>query len=226
MNNGIVIGDRSIDAVVFDCDGVLVDSERLELHVMVDAFGWLSIEADAEALQNRNRGGAMADVIADFERLNGAPLPEGFVERYRTRQLEGLREVQPVPGALPTVAAVEACGLSMAIASGGPMAKMEVTLPRVGLWDRFAPHIYSCYDLESGAHKPEPDVYLKAAAALGIEPQRCLVFEDSINGVGAGAAAGMYVVGLARDVDAAALRAAGAQATVTHLDQAETLFRT
>lgn len=97
------------------------------------------------------------------------------------------------------------------------MAKMEVTLEVTGLWDAFAPHIYSCYDL--GTHKPEPGVYLHAAARLGVPAAACVALEDSPTGVRAAANAGMQVIGLARDVEADALLAAGAHRTVSDLSE-------
>lgn len=191
------------DAVIFDCDGVLVDSERLEERVLGVALGWLDGEVEPRTIAEVTKGGSMAEMIDEIRRHTR--VPENFQERYRALQLEMMAEVEMVPGA---DLAVQAAGQPRAVASGGPRDKMMVSLPAHDLWDRFAPHVYSCYDI--GSHKPEPDVYLHAAKALGVLPERCLVVEDSITGTTAGAAAAMTVIGLSRDTDPDDLVAAGA----------------
>lgn len=199
-------------AVIFDCDGVLVDSERLELGVMIDAFGWLGLDADPQALLERRRGGSHALLLDDIVQLLGRPLPEGFGDRYRARQLEGLKDVEVVPGAPEAIALVPG---AKAVASGGPMEKMDITLAATGLRQHFGQHVYSCYDL--GSHKPDPQIYLHTARQLGVAPKECVVIEDSVTGVTAAAAAGMWVIGLARDVEPHHLEAAGAATTVDHM---------
>lgn len=219
-----IVRSVNMQAVIFDCDGVLVDSERLELLIMRDALGWLGVDpAEAEGLQHRCRGGSLAGVIDDMACLAGTPVADDFIDRYRTHQLKGLVDVQAVPGAVDAVAWVTEHGYPKAVASGGPMDKMAITLPAVGLWETFDPHIFSCYSID-GDHKPAPDVYLHGAAALGVEPSSCLVFEDSPNGVAAGAAAGMHVVGLSRDTAAKELLSAGAAETVHDLSAAITVL--
>ena len=191
------------DAVIFDCDGVLVDSERLEEQVLEVALGWVAGDVAPQTIAEVTKGGSMAEMVDEIRRH--AKVPDGFLERYRALQLEKMTEVEMVPGA---DLAVHAAGQPRAVASGGPLEKMKVSLPAHDLWDRFAPHVYSCYDI--GSHKPEPDVYLHAAAALGVAAQRCLVVEDSVTGATAGAAAGMTVIGLGRDTDPDDLLTAGA----------------
>ncbi len=204
-----------IELIAFDCDGVLVDSERMEIDVMAIALGWLEVDATAEAILDANRGGSFANLFAHVERLHGQPLPSEFGARYRELQLGMLEDVTAVPGALDVIDAID---LPRCVASGGPMDKMRTTLGATGLWDVFDPHIYSCYDI--GSHKPEPDVYLHAAAQFDVAPEACVVIEDSANGVGAAAAAGMHVIGLTRDVDARALLDAGATETISEMREA------
>lgn len=210
--------DTSRLTPLFDCDGVLVDSERIEAVVMAEALSWIGVAERTDEIRAATLGGSFAKVFAHIETVSGVELPPEFPDDYRALQLEKLADVSIVPGVEDMLDQLDR---PWAVASGGPMVKMEITLNATGLWDRFAPHIYSCYDV--GDHKPAPDVYLHAAEQLGTVPTRCVVVEDSENGVRAGASAGMFVVGLARDIDAATLLAAGASTTVGQLDEVPAL---
>lgn len=201
--------------VIFDCDGVLVDSERLEPGTLAEALTWVGSELDAVALHDRHRGGVLADIFADVEADLGGPLPDDFGTRYRALQFERLGRVDAVPGAPEVVDAVVAAGLPRCVVSGGPMDKMRVSLDATGLWPSFDPHIYSCYDL--GDHKPSPGIYLHALRTFGVDASDALAIEDSVNGVTAAAGAGVRVIGLARDTDADDLRRAGATEIVTSM---------
>lgn len=197
--------------VVFDCDGVLVDSERMEVGTLAEALAWVGADLDPVAVHERHRGGMLARLVATIEDHLAEPVPAWFVPRYRELQLARLRSVEPVPGAIDTVAAVAAAGVARCVVSGGPMAKMEVSLGATGLWDAFAPDIFSCYDI--GDHKPSPGIYLHALRMLGVDAADAVAVEDSVTGVAAAVAAGVAVIGLARDTPAADLLAAGASVT-------------
>ena len=211
----------SARAVLFDCDGVLVDSERVETVVIAEALGWLGLSDDAELLAERHVGGKLSQLFDDIQQRNGGHLPEDFPDRYRSRQMTLLAEVAPIPGASD---AVRVAGARRAVASGGPMQKMELTLGGVGFWEHFAPHIYSCYDV--GEHKPAPDVYLHAARQLSVEPEACVVIEDSAPGVKAAVAAGMAVIGFARDTAESVLSDAGAQLCASDMGEVVELLVT
>jgi len=198
--------------VIFDCDGVLVDSERMEVGTLTEALTWIDADLDAAALHDSNRGGVLADLFARVEAERGAALPEWFERRYRELQTERLRSVDPVPGAREAVDAVVAADLPRCVVSGGPMTKMRASLGATGMWDAFDPHIYSCYDI--GDHKPSPGIYLHALRVFGVRADGCLAVEDSVNGVRAAAAAGVRVIGLARDTTETDLTAAGARTTI------------
>ena len=159
-------------------------------------------------------GGKLSLLFDDIEARNGGDLPPRFADRYRERQMELLAEVDPIPGVDDVISIA---GERRAVASGGPMNKMRVTLGAVGFWDRFSPHIYSCYDV--GEHKPAPDVYLHAAAELEVAPAACVVIEDSVPGVRAASAAGMTVIGFTRDIDARALTDAGAEVCTSEMSE-------
>lgn len=207
------------DLVIFDCDGVLVDSERMEVEVLRGVLGWFDIEREPETILTHTRGGSLDQLQEAIAKIYGQPLPDDFKDRYRAHQLSLLGDVLTLPGAAQSV---EAAGERRCVASGGPMEKMEVTLKANRLWEVFAPNIFSCYDIDS--HKPEPDIYLHAAKAMGVEPNRCLAIEDSVFGVTAAASADMFVIGLARDVEAADLVEAGATVTVQSMTETALLL--
>ncbi|QGX96966.1 HAD family phosphatase [Roseovarius faecimaris] len=183
-------------AVLFDCDGVLVDSETLVLPLLRDDLATYGLDLSLNEVTEIFVGGTIAG-DADQARALGAALPEDWVARFYKKMFAVLAErVEPIPGAGPLVESLIAAGVRLAVASNGPMAKMEITLSRSRLWDRFAPHIYSAHDV--ARPKPAPDVYLHAAARLGVAPAECVVVEDSASGARAGRAAGMRVIGFAR----------------------------
>lgn len=177
-----------IDAVIFDCDGTLVDSEPLANAALVDALAALGIHMSLEEAMRRYVGGRMADCVADIEQRTGRKLPDSFVPELRTRTSEAFRSrLRPMEGAAETLAAltVPAC-----VASSGPMEKIELSLGVTGLARFFArDRVFSAYDV--GAWKPDPKLFLHAANALGAAPQHCAVIEDSLRGVQAGTNAGM-----------------------------------
>ena len=209
--------DRRPELVIFDCDGVLVDSERLESGTLIEAFTWLGSQLDAAKLHDENRGGKVADLLEQIVAETGRPIPDWFMPRYRELQFDRLRAVTEVPGASDALATVVDLQLQRCVVSGGPMGKMEVSLQATGLWDSLAPNIFSCYDIAD--HKPSPGIYLHATRHLRVDPQQSLAIEDSIVGVTAASTAGVPVIGLARDVAAAALIAAGAIGTVATMHE-------
>jgi HAD superfamily hydrolase (TIGR01509 family) len=213
-----------VDLVIFDCDGVLVDSERMEVDTLAIALGWVGADdLDATELHDRRRGGVLADVLADIAEHIERPLPDWFETRYRELQYDRLRSVAPIPGATELVDVVVAAGLERCVVSGGTRHKMEVSLGATGLWNAFSPHIYSCYEI--GPHKPDPAIYRHALSMHGATAARCVAIEDSVNGVRAAAGAGIPVVGLARDVAEDDLLGAGATTTIPTMDGGWSAFR-
>ncbi len=192
------------ELVIFDCDGVLVDSEGITTDAWVEAMNGLGLAWKAADVLHHFRGGKMADVIATAEAELGASVPEGFVAAFRARLYERLgTEVRAIPGIAD---ALDALRHPVCVASNGPREKMDVTLGCTGLLDRFAGRIFSAYDI--GLFKPEPGLFLHAAKACGAAPDRCVVVEDSDSGVRAGVAAGMTV--FAYDGHGEGFRAEGA----------------
>ena len=184
-------------AVLFDCDGVLVDSEPITTRLMRDDLAAHGLDLSLERIAALFVGGTLPGVARQARDL-GATLPEDWVDRFYTKAFAALAaEVEAVPGVSDLLDQLIAAGVSIAVGSNGPVAKMEITLTRTGLIGRLAPHIYSSHDLPQP--KPAPDVYLHAARQLGVLPRDCIVVEDSVSGVRAGVAAGMRCIGFAAE---------------------------
>ncbi len=195
------------EAVIFDCDGTLVDSEVLGIQVLVECVAELGLAFPLEEAIARFTGAKMADSIAIIEQRLGCPVPDDFVPKMRQRMAEVFRErLQPVEG---VEVVLQKLSIPYCVASNGPREKMEVSLHVTGLLPYFQGRIFSAYDI--GSWKPEPLMFLRAAQALGVSPERCAVVEDSILGAQAGKAAGMAVFGYDPKGDGAILSDAGAQ---------------
>ena len=204
------------DAVLFDCDGVLVDSEPITNGVLRDMLaesGWVLTSAECMRLFI---GKAVKDERAMIEVNTNQPLTDDWLNRFRERRNLGLLAgLQAIDGAVQAVASIHARYAGrIACASGADRFKVELQLDKCGLMRYFEGNIFSGHELPRS--KPFPDVYLAAAAALGVSAKRCAVIEDSVTGVLAGVAAGATVFGYAPQEfghsSAAALRAAGAVA--------------
>ena len=209
------------DAVLFDCDGVLVDSEPLTNHVlrtMLAARGWEMTSAECQAVF---LGNAVKDKKDLIEERTGKPLTEEWMEQFRAERNALLeRELQAIPHIHAAVQALHtALGGQIACASGADRFKVELQLQKVGLMPYFAGRIFSGHEMPRS--KPFPDVYLAAAAALGVDPTRCAVVEDTVTGVTAGVAAGATVFGYSpggpEHATPQALRAAGATQVFTSM---------
>lgn len=183
------------DAILFDCDGVLVDSEAITngvLRDMLEESGWALTPAECLRLFI---GKAVKDQAALIEAHTGQPLTEAWMARFRERRnLRLQREVQPIRGAVAAVALLhERLGGRIACCSGADRHKVDFQLAQCGLMPYFEGRIFSGHDLPRS--KPAPDVYLAAIAQLGVRADRCAVVEDTVTGVTAGVAAGATVFG-------------------------------
>jgi HAD superfamily hydrolase (TIGR01509 family) len=181
-----------VDLVIFDCDGVLVDSERLAVRVearLLSTLGWDISEAE---VVRRFVGRSDAFMRQEIERTLGRPVPE-WDARYAAALSAAFRaELRAVPG---VVAALDRLTVPSCVASSGTHEKMRLTLGLTGLLDRFAGRISSATEVARG--KPAPDLFLHAASRMGVAPARCVVVEDSAPGVQAARAAGMRSLGYA-----------------------------
>ena len=212
----------SFDLVIFDCDGVLVDSERVANAVLASALRELcGIELSLEQMFDTFVGHSRAQCLDKIERMLGCPPPDELERRYREEIDAALAaSVEAVTGIDAVLAALS---LPSCVVSSGSHEKMRLTLGKTGLYDYFAGRIYSACEVERG--KPHPDLYLHAAARMGdIDPARCLVIEDSPVGVAGGRAAGMTVFAYAELMPAAKLEAAGAHRIFTDMSDLPSLI--
>ena len=216
------------DAVLFDCDGVLVDSEGITNGVLRDMLQERGWNLSAQECMRIFLGKAVKDERALIEQHTGQPLTEEWFVRFRERRNEGLLAgVQPIRNAVPAVEAIsERVQGRIACCSGADRWKVEMQLAKCGLLPFFEGRIFSGHEMPRS--KPAPDVYLAAMEQLGALPQRCAVVEDTVTGVTAGVAAGATVFGYGppeagHDVPAA-LRAAGASVIFTDMAQLPALL--
>ncbi|MEZ6242716.1 MAG: HAD-IA family hydrolase [Phycisphaerales bacterium] len=219
------------DLIIFDCDGVLVDTEPLTnalLAACVSEAGWAMTPDESV---RRFKGRDLHEIRAEVEARLGRQLP-GLIETYRARMYEAFERTPPPPveGVIELLDTLDAMGgraPKRCVASNGPTKKMLASLTGARLLDRFAcpstrAHldghaVFSAYDV--GVWKPAPDLFLHAARAMDADPAACLVIEDSPSGVIAGIRAGMRVVALAGLTPADALRDAGALEIISSLHE-------
>jgi HAD superfamily hydrolase (TIGR01509 family) len=185
----------SFDAVIFDMDGVLVDSEPLYMAVERQSFAHYGIALD-EREQSRFVGTSQQQMWREIKVMYG--LEVAIADLIAEHQLQVLRvlghsSLEPMPGVMKLIEELKTHGIPCALASSSPRKLVECVLERIGLTGCFAPMI--CGD-EVRLSKPEPEIFLLAAARLGVPPHRCLVIEDSRHGVAAAKAAGMQCIGL------------------------------
>ena len=216
------------EAVLFDCDGVLVDSEPLTNGVLRDMLAERGWELSAAECMRFFVGKAVMDEVASIEKHTGQPVTEAWMAEFRSRRNQALQDqLLPIPNIHAAVQAIHtAYAGGIACASGADRIKVELQLRKVGLIEYFDGRVFSGHEMPRS--KPWPDVYLAAAAALQANPQRCAVVEDTVTGVRAGVAAGATVFGYAPatsgHVDAQTLREAGASATFTDMEHLAALL--
>jgi HAD superfamily hydrolase (TIGR01509 family) len=204
--------------IIFDCDGVLVDSEGISNAVLAQALRTLGLDISAQEAHDRYRGMFLSEIRADAERRLGAPLPPDFMETFERDREDAFRaSLRPVSGAAEAVREVKALGFEVCVASQGKLSKTELTLTLTGLRDLFGDAaVFSAHSVKRG--KPAPDLFLYAAATMGCAPERCVVVEDTMIGVRAALAAGMRAIAYAPDGDRSEFSRAGV-GTVGALDE-------
>jgi HAD superfamily hydrolase (TIGR01509 family) len=218
-----------ISAVIFDCDGVLVDSEVIAHEVEIAVLAEIGLHYDSHDFIARFMGRSDAQFFemldADGRARLGRPIADDIRAPMKERYFRELTSrLTEVAGAL---SAIRACRLPKAVASSSTVRGLDIKLKKVGHWEHFAPHIYSAEHVTHS--KPAPDLFLLAAKSLDVAPRDCVVIEDSVNGVAAGVAAGMRVWGFGggghmTDRLTARLADAGAERILGHWSEAESLF--
>lgn len=194
------------EAIIFDCDGTLVDSETLGNQVLVEYIAEFGLDFPLSEAINRFTGGKMADTVAYVESHFGRSLPDNFVPELRRRMVTVFEaRLQPMPGVENIL---QKLTIPYCVASSGPREKIELSLRSTKLLQYFQGRIFSAYEV--GSWKPDPGLFLHAAEALGVTPKHCAVIEDSVIGAKAGTAAGMTVFGYAPSGNGAKLAEVGA----------------
>jgi FGGY-family pentulose kinase/HAD superfamily hydrolase (TIGR01509 family) len=180
------------ELVIFDCDGVLVDSEPLAMRVLIAAIAAQGVVIEpADALRNY-LGRSLASISKSLNQSHGMPLGEAALESMRSDLFALYRkELKATVGLVEALDGLEKLGIPFCVASSSGLERIRISLELTGLIDRFEPHIFSASMVEHG--KPAPDLFLHAAEAMGVAPEHCLVIEDSPAGITAAKAAGMAV---------------------------------
>lgn len=181
--------------VIFDNDGVLVDSERLANTILAELLTEAGLPYTLDEAVRDFMGGSPALMRRLAEEKLGGPLPADLEDRYHQRLFEGFASLRAVAGVGAVLDRLDAAGTAYCLASSGTHRRIRTALTAVGFHDRFEGRIFSAEDVGHG--KPAPDLFLHAAATMGVAPADCVVVEDSPLGVEAANAAGMRVFGFA-----------------------------
>ncbi|WP_029584002.1 HAD family hydrolase [Bradyrhizobium sp. URHD0069] len=206
--------NTNVDLIIFDCDGVLVDSEVISCRAHAETLTRHGYPISVEQVFDRFLGRSTRQAHLEVEAELGRSLPDDFHSQLRDELFQAFAATL---AAVPHIdAALDAIAQPVCVASSGSQERMRVSLGRVGLYDKFAPNIFSATQVRNG--KPAPDLFLYAAAQMDKSPHRSLVIEDSIPGIAGALAAGMTVLGFhggshCRPGYADTLRAAGAMMT-------------
>jgi HAD superfamily hydrolase (TIGR01509 family) len=198
------------ELIIFDCDGVLVDSEPISNQIFAACFQEIGIPISYEIAVRDYVGLSLKSSFEHIEKTYGKRIPADFEDNMQDQTKAAfLRELQPVPGVREAIANIKDAGAKVCVASSGEIDKMEVSLGVTGLWHAFAPDIFSATEVERG--KPHPDLFLHAARRMAVAPERCAVIEDSLYGARAAKAAGMDAYGYVGGEDAKPLADEGAR---------------
>jgi HAD superfamily hydrolase (TIGR01509 family) len=177
--------------VIFDCDGVLVDSEPIANTVLVEMANEFGANIDLKYAMTHFKGGSMQSCVDKISGLIKEALPDNFIETYRKRSFEAFKnEVKPVEGVQNVLDLLD---IPFCVASSGPVEKIRFNLELTGLLPYFENKIFSCYTINKW--KPNPAVFLWAADIMGFKPKDCLIIEDSLTGVRAAKNGGFDVFG-------------------------------
>ncbi len=202
---------RDLQLVIFDCDGVLVDSESISNDVLAQKLTAEGLPTTLPQARRDYQGLLLSEVLSRAQERLGRQLAPGWIAAYeRERAAVFRRELQPVPGAAETARRILAAGVAVCVASQGKLEKTRLSLALTGLDSLFsADALFSAHAVPRG--KPHPDLFLHAAQSMGAPPDSCVVIEDTPSGVTAAVAARMRVLGFAADSDEHALRQVGAE---------------
>lgn len=183
--------------IIFDCDGILVDSEGISDDVLIEMAKEIGVHIDEDYIKLHFAGCSLKFIFETLEDQIIGTLPPNFVEDYRTRTFNRFKtDLRPISGIHELLEQIET---PICVASSGPPNKIELNLTTTKLIEKFKGRIYSSYDI--GVWKPNPDIFLFAAEKMGFKPEECAVIEDSLAGVKAGIAGGFDVYALANNTN-------------------------
>jgi len=209
----------SYKAIIFDCDGVIVDTENISNAILKSMLSECGLELDDETLHAKFTGFTNKENLINAEKLLGKALPVSFDEDYRQRFHAVIEaNLEPIHGVCDLLNKITT---PIAMATNARRTEMNFKLDKIQLSERFATR-FCVEDVENG--KPAPDLYLKAAKALNVDPKDCLVIEDSVAGITAGRAAGMRVLAFSETLDAKMQMAAGATECFNTMKELEGLL--
>jgi HAD superfamily hydrolase (TIGR01509 family) len=202
---------HDLQLAIFDCDGVLVDSETISNGVLARLLSQEGLPTTLAEARRDYQGLLLSEVLERAQAKLGRALPAGWLELYERQRTDAFRrELAPVPGAAHAIERLGAAGVKVCVASQGKLEKTRLSLELTGLRHLFPDGaVFSAESVARG--KPHPDLFVHAADAMDAEPARCCVVEDTPSGVSAAVAAGMRAIGYAADSDESALRLAGAE---------------
>jgi HAD superfamily hydrolase (TIGR01509 family) len=201
-----------VKCIIFDCDGVLVDTEKIGNGILLEMAAEYGFEMEIEDAYRNFNGRNLKDCFLHIEDAIGAKLPESFEAEYREKSFEAFKtQVKPMEG---VVSFIEKLHIAYCVASSGPVEKIRLNLEASGLLDKFENKIFSSYQINSW--KPDPGIFLYAANEMGFEVSDCIVLEDSKAGVKAGIDGGFRVFGLANGYNNSDLEEEGAMLFYTY----------
>lgn len=195
--------------VIFDCDGVLVDSEHATNEVLIASLALYGLSVSMAECMQFFVGGTLDDVAVNATKM-GAKLPQNWIAETRDLFHDRLHKGVPlVPGISALLDLLDRAEIAFCVASNGPTEKMKITLGQNGLWDRFQERMFSGPAL--GTTKPDPGLFLLAAKTLGFDPTDCVVIEDSLSGATAARRAHMRCLGYVPEGDVHGVASEGAE---------------
>jgi HAD superfamily hydrolase (TIGR01509 family) len=197
---------KKIKCILFDCDGVLVDSEGIGNQVLLNMAAKYGLKISLNEAYKKFNGRSLKDCFQQIEQLINQPLPENFEIAYRKKSFEAFAtQIKPIKGVMKFLNSLT---IPYCVASSGPVEKIQLTLKTAGLIDKFENKIFSSYQINSW--KPDPGIFLHAAQQMGFSVEECLVIEDSLAGVIAAKRGGFKVFGLANEKNSKELENEGA----------------
>ncbi|QDO92687.1 HAD family hydrolase [Formosa sediminum] len=180
--------------VIFDCDGVLVDSEAISNGILADMANQYGANLDLNAALKLFKGCSMEMCLDKIKAIVTSPIPDDFEAEYRRLSVDAFKsQIKPIAGVKEVVEELHRLNIPFCVASSGLESKMRLNLELTGLLEYFEGHLFSCYTIQKW--KPDPAVFLWAAETMGFLPNECVVIEDSYSGVTAAKAGGFDVFG-------------------------------